>query len=130
MNCEGVDFVLEFLNHTLRSMNPETAVIVHWCTCGHFNQVFFAVWAGWYKSAVPCSSVGVWVVPFVQFYMFPMTSPLGINKTAPRVQIPYTLEAHDKTITCSISYLDVCRHDLYIETSIKQIAKVLPSYHC
>ena len=46
----------------------------------------------WYKSAVPRASAGVWVVPFVQFYVFPRASPSGIHKTALRVQIPYTLE--------------------------------------
>ena len=46
----------------------------------------------WYKSAVPRASAGVWVVPFVQFYVFPRAKPEGIHKTALRVQIPYTLE--------------------------------------
>ena len=55
-----------------------------------------------YKSAVPWASAGVWVVPFVQFYVFPRASPSGIHKTALRVQIPYTLEAHGTTIICRL----------------------------
>ena len=54
-------------------------------------------------SAVPWASAGVWVVPFVQFYVFPRALPSGIHKTALRVQIPYTLEAHGTTITCIVS---------------------------
>ena len=39
----------------------------------------------------------------MQFHVFPRDLPLGVHKTAVKVQIPYTLEAHGTTITCTIS---------------------------
>ena len=44
-------------------------------------------------------------VLFVQLYVFPRAAPSGIHITALRVQIPYTLETHGTTITCTLTIL-------------------------
>ena len=56
----------------------------------HFITLWSNIVLPWYKSAVPWASVGVLVCTLraiVQFYVFPRRSPLGIHKTALRMQI-------------------------------------------
>ena len=54
---------------------------------------------GAFEGRVHLCTLGYNKVPFMQFYVFPWASPSGIHRTALRVQIPRTLEAHGTTIT-------------------------------
>ena len=63
------------------------------------------------------------LVAFVQLYVFLRAPPSGRHTTALGLQIPYTLEAHDTTITCIIHthvhiHCTCPAHTIHMNTSI------------